>query len=331
MNITRGSLLRFATIVIIAAIAASTPVRAQGSYPERPIRMIVPFAPGGTTDFLARIVQPKLQEALGQPVTIENRAGAAGNVGMELAANAAPDGYTLFMGDVGTISINASIFKDQRVDPMRDLTALSIIADTPSLLVANPNFPPNSMAELVAYLKERPGKVSFASQGSGSLNRLVMEVFAVKADVKINHVPYKGGSGPAAADIMGGHVPFMFATIPSTIGHVRGKRMKALAVTTRERHPAFPDLPTVSEAGFPDLIASSWQGIFVPAATPKPIVDKLHAAIGKVMADEAVKTRIAEGGSIAISSKSVEDAAQFAKRETERWSAVSRAVGATAD
>ncbi len=175
--------------------------------------MIVPFAPGGATDFFARIVQPKMQELLGQPVVVENRAGAAGNVGMELAARAAPDGYVIFMGDVGTIAINAAIFKDMKVVPTRDLAPVSIIADTPSLLVTGPNFRPNTVAELVSYLKERPGRVSFASQGSGSLNRLVMELFAEKAGVKINHVPYKGGSGPAAADIMGGHVPFMFATI----------------------------------------------------------------------------------------------------------------------
>ncbi|MBN8919776.1 MAG: tripartite tricarboxylate transporter substrate binding protein [Rhizobiales bacterium] len=301
------------------------------TYPERPVRMIVPFAPGGTTDFLARIIQPKMQELLGQPVVIENRAGAAGNVGMELASRAAPDGYTLFMGDVGTIAINATIFKDQRVDPIKDFSAISIIADTPSLLVTGPKFPPNSIAELIAYLKERPGQVSFASQGSGSLNRLVMELFAEKAGVKVNHVPYKGGSGPAAADIMGGHIPFMFATIASTITHVRAGRMKTLGVTTKVRHPALPDLPTLAESGFPDLVVSSWQGLFVPAGTPRPVVDRLHDVVAKVMADADVKARIAEGGSLAMSSASPAEAARFAASEATRWSAVAKAVNATAD
>jgi tripartite-type tricarboxylate transporter receptor subunit TctC len=318
-----------AGFVLAAALAPA--VDAQGTYPDRPIRMIVPFAPGGATDFLARIVQPKMQEQLGQPVVVENRTGAAGNVGMEIAAQAAPDGYVIFMGDVGTIAINASIFKDMKVVPTRDLAAISIIADTPSLLVTGPNFPPANVAELVSYLKERPGKVSFASQGSGSLNRLVMELFAEKAGVKINHVPYKGGSGPASADIMGGHIPFMFATISSTIGHVRGNRMKVLGVTTRERHPALPNLPTLAESGFPDLVVSSWQGIFVPAATPRPVVDKLHDVMRKVMADDEVKRRIADGGSLAVASASTDEAKAFVLTEANRWSAVAKAVGATAD
>ena len=198
--------------------------------------------------------------------------------------------------------------------------------------MTGPNFPPgNSVAELVSYLKERPGRVSFASQGSGSLNRLVMELFAEKAAVKINHVPYKGGSGPASADIMGGHIPFMFATISSTIGHVRANRMKALGVTTRARHPALPNLPTLAESGFPDLVVSSWQGIFVPAATPRPIVDKLHAVMVKVMTDDEVKRRIADGGSLAVASPSIDDATKFVLSEANRWSAVAKAVGATAD
>jgi tripartite-type tricarboxylate transporter receptor subunit TctC len=331
---TRHRMLRF----LVGAVAGTALVGslaqtawAQGTYPDRPIRMIVPFAPGGATDFLARIVQPKMQELLGQPVVIENRAGAAGNIGMEIAAQAVPDGYVIFMGDVGTITINASIFKDMKVVPTRDFTPISIIADTPSLLVTAPNFPPNTVSDLVSYLKERPGKVSFASQGSGSLNRLVMELFAEKAGVKINHVPYKGGSGPAAADVMGGHIPFMFATISSTVGHVRGNRMKVLGVTTRERHPALPNVPTLAESGFPDLVVSSWQGIFVPAATPRTIVDKLHGVMVKVMADPEVKSRIADGGSLAIASASTDEAVKFVSAESSRWSAVAKAVGATAD
>lgn len=320
---------------IVAAALLVLPLgvsaNAQSGYPDRPIRMIVPFAPGGATDFLARIVQPKMQELLGQPVVVENRSGAAGNVGMELAAGAVPDGYVIFMGDVGTITINASIFKDMRIEPTRDLTPISIIADTPSLLVTSPGFPPKNIAELVAYLKERPGRISFASQGSGSLNRLVMELFAEKAGVKINHVPYKGGSGPAAADVMGGHIPFMFATISSTLNHVRSNRMKVLGVTTKERHPALADVPTLAESGFADLVVSSWQGIFVPAATPAPVVEKLHGVMLKVMADDEIKRRIADGGSLAIASQSVDDAKKFVAAEAARWSAVAKAVNATAD
>ena len=315
----------------VLALALTASHASSQSYPERPIRMIVPFAPGGATDFFARIVQPKMQELLGQPVVVENRAGAAGNVGMEMAATAPPDGYVIFMGDVGTLSINASIFKEMKIVPTRDLVPVSIIADTPSLLVANPNFPPNTVAELVAYLKERPGKVSFASQGSGSLNRLVMELFAEKSGVKINHVPYKGGSGPASADVMGGHVPFMFATIASTLNHVRGNRMKALGVTTKVRHPLLPNLPTLAESGFPELVVSSWQGIFVPALTPDAVVEKLHDVMRKVMSDDEVKRRVADGGSLAVSSATIAEAKSFVSSEADRWSAVAKAVGATAD
>jgi tripartite-type tricarboxylate transporter receptor subunit TctC len=328
---TAGSWIRRIIIGVVAVAASISTLSAQSSYPDRPVRMIVPFAPGGASDFIARIIQPKMQEQLGQPVVIENRSGAAGNIGMELVAHAAPDGHTLLLGDVGIMSINASIFKDLTVDPPRALTPVSIITDTPSLLVTSPNFPPKSAAELVAYLKERPGKVSFASQGSGSVNRLVMELFADKAGVKINHVPYKGGSGPASADVMGGHIPFMFATISSTIGHVRAKRMKVLGVTTKERHPALPDLPTLAESGFPDLVVSSWQGVFVPAATPKPVVDRLHAVMLTVMNDPDVKARVADGGSLAIASVSTDDAKSFVQGEVARWSRVSKAVGATAD
>jgi tripartite-type tricarboxylate transporter receptor subunit TctC len=329
--ITFRKTFRFLTCVGAAAIAMAVPDARAQTYPDRPIRMIVPFAPGGATDFFARIVQPRMQELLGQPVVVENRAGAAGNVGMELVAASPADGYVIFMGDVGTLSINAAIFKDMRIVPTRDLVPVSIIADTPSLLVANPSFPPATVPELIAYLKERPGKVSFASQGSGSLNRLVMELFAEKAAVKINHVPYKGGSGPAAADVMGGHVPFMFATIVSTLGHVRGNRMKALGVTTKVRHPSLPNLPTLVESGFPELVVSSWQGIFVPAATPRAVVEKLHGVMSRVMADEDVKRRIADGGSLATASATTDEAKAFVLSEASRWSAVARAVNATAD
>ncbi|MBN8919774.1 MAG: tripartite tricarboxylate transporter substrate binding protein, partial [Rhizobiales bacterium] len=216
-----ATLSRRRTLALLAACPALAVAHAAedpAKYPSQTIRFIVPFAPGGTTDFLARIVQPKLQETLGQPVVVENRPGAAGNIGMELAARAAPDGYTILLGDVGSITINAAIFPDMRVRPLRDFTAISVITHTPSLLVTSPKFAPKTLAALVDYVRQRPGQVSFASQGSGSQNRLAMEVFAEKAGLKMVHVPYKGGSGPAANDLMGGHVPMMFAGLPPTIG-----------------------------------------------------------------------------------------------------------------
>lgn len=297
------------------------------NYPSQPIRFVVPFAPGGTTDYVARVVQPKLQALLGQPVVIENRPGAAGNVAMEMVARTAPDGHTIMLGDVGCITINAAVFRDMRVKPMEDFAPVSVITHTPSLLVTGPNFPPRSVAELIAYVKERPGKVSFASQGNGSQNRLAMEVFAEQAGLKMVHVPYKGGSGPAAADIMGGHIPMMFGGLPPTIAHIKAGRMKVLAVATKERHPALPDTPTFVEAGFPEMVMSSWQGIFVPAATPKPVIAKLHAALVTIMADPEVRKRLDEGG-LTPDSPTPEEAAAFIAKEAKLWTGVAKAVGA---
>jgi tripartite-type tricarboxylate transporter receptor subunit TctC len=294
------------------------------------IRFIVPFSPGGTTDYVARTIQPKLQDLLGQPVVIENRPGAAGNVAMEMFAKTPPDGYTILLGDVGSITINAALYTDLKVKPLTDFTAISVITHTPSLLVVGPTFPPKTVKELVDYVKARPGKVSFASQGAGSQNRLAMEVFIEMAGLKMVHVPYKGGSGPAATDIMGGHVPMMFAGLPPILGHVRAGRMRVLGMATRERHPALPDVPTFIEAGYPEMVMSSWQGIFVPTGTPRPIVDKLHAALVTVMADPAVKARLADGG-LTPDSPTPEASMKFIAAEAHRWTTIAKAVGATAD
>lgn len=299
-------------------------------YPSQALRFIVPFAPGGTTDYVARIIQPKLQEFLGKPVVVENRPGAAGNVAMEMVAKTTPDGYTIMLGDVGSVTINAALYPDLKVKPLTDFMPISVITHTPSLLVVGPTFPPKNVQEVVAYVKERPGKVSFASQGAGSQNRLAMEVFAEMAGLKMVHVPYKGGSGPAAADIMGGHVPMMFAGLPPVVNHVKGGRMRVLAMATKERHPALPDVPTFIEAGYPEMVMSSWQGIFVPAATPKPIVDKLHAAVVKVMADPEIKAKLLQGG-LTTDSPTPAESIKFIAAEEKRWTTVAKAVGATAD
>ena len=324
----KSALLSAALVVLgmPGVLAAEDPAK----YPSQPLRFVVPFSPGGTTDYVARVVQPKLQEFLGQPVVVENRPGAAGNVAMELVSKTTPDGYTIMLGDVGSITINAALYTDLKVKPLTDFMPISVISHTPSLLVVGPSFAPKTIKELVAFVKERPNKVSFASQGAGSQNRLAMEVFAEMAGLKMVHVPYKGGSGPAATDIMGGHIPMMFAGLPPVVGHVKAGRLRVLGMATRERHPTLPDVPTFVEAGYPDMVMSSWQGIFVPVATPKPIVDKLHAALVKVMADPAIKARLLEGGLTADSS-TPEESIKFIAAEEKRWTTIARAVGATAD
>jgi tripartite-type tricarboxylate transporter receptor subunit TctC len=309
----------------IAALAQTAP------YPNQPIRIIVPFAPGGASDFVARVIQPKLSALLGQQIYIDNRAGAAGNIGTEVAARAPADGYSLFLGNIGTVGLNPHVFKDLNLKPLDDFAPVSILADTPSLLVANAKFPPNNVKELVAFVKERQGKINFASPGSGSLDRLEMELFRKLAGLEMNHIPYKGGAGPAVQDVVAGHVELMFGTISSTLPHVRSGALKALAVTTPKRIDAMPDLPTIVEQGYPQALASSWQGLLVPAATPKAIIDKLHEAVVKVMQDEEVKKRFAEVGVIATFSKTPQDFKDYIVEDAKKWEAVIKDVNARPD
>jgi tripartite-type tricarboxylate transporter receptor subunit TctC len=298
------------------------------AYPSQPIRMIVPFAPGGASDFAARLIQPGMSAFLGQQIVIENRPGAAGNVGMDVAARAAPDGYTLYLGNVGTVSINPYLYSDLTVKPERDFIPVTIVADTPGLLIANPKFPPNNAKEFVAYVKANQGKVNFASPGSGSLNRLEMELFRMRNGMDMTHIPYKGGAGPAVADIIGGHVEVMFTTISSAINHVKGGRLKALGVTTRERVQALPDVPTMVEQGFPDSISASWQGLLVPKGTPRPIIDKIHAATVHAMSDQTVRQRFLDSGAIPVTSKSPEEFKAYLEADAQKWSKVIKDVGA---
>ena len=301
------------------------------NYPNQPIRMIVPFAPGGASDFVARIIQPKLSALLGQQIYIENKAGAAGNIGMDVAARAPADGYHLFLGNVGTVGINPYIFKDLTLKPLESFTPISILADTPSLLVANPNFPPNNVKELIDYVRARPGKVNYASPGSGSMDRLEMELFRQLAKLDMNHVPYKGGAAPAVNDVIAGHVELMFVTISSSLPHVKAGTLKAFTVSTPQRVEALADVPTIVESGFPQALASSWQGLLVPAGTPQPIVDKIHAAVVQVMQDAEVKKRFADVGVIATYSKSPEDFRTYIVNDAKKWEPVIAAVNARPD
>ena len=318
-----------------AASAAVGPAFAQSgaaNWPAQPIRMIVPFAPGGASDFTARLLQPGLSEFLKQNVVVENRGGAAGNIGMDAAARAAPDGYTIFLGNVGTLAINPSMFKDLTVKPDRDFQPVSLVVTTPGLFIAHPSFPPNNVKEFIDHVKKQPpGSVNFASPGSGSLNRLEMENFASEAGLQMTHIPYKGGAGPAVTDVLAGHVPTMFVTISSAIQHVRAGRLKAYGITTAERSPQLPDVPTRAEQGFNKKGSSSWQGVCVPAKTPRPIVEKLHAALLHATSDETVRKRMAEGGVFPLTSKTPDDFAAFMKDETERWGEVIRRTGAQPD
>jgi tripartite-type tricarboxylate transporter receptor subunit TctC len=316
---------------ILLLLGAATFALDAGNYPSRPIMMIVPFAPGGASDFVARMIQSGVSEILGQQIVVDNRPGASGIVGTATAARAAPDGYTAFLGNVGTISINPSVYANMRIRPDKDLAPVSICADMPSILITRLDFPANTVGELIAYVKARPGKVTFASPGISTLNRLEMEVFQRDAGLDMVHVPYKGGAGPAVADVLGGHVDLMFTTIASAMEYVRGNQVKALAVTARERMTDLPDVPTMAELGWKRLVTSSWQGVLVPAGTPRPIVDKLHAAIVKVLADREVQARMRKAGVIAVASQSPEDFKSYMDGETAKWAKVIQDSGVRAD
>jgi tripartite-type tricarboxylate transporter receptor subunit TctC len=301
-------------------------------YPSRVVTMVVPFAPGGATDFIARIVQPEMSALLGQQVIIENKPGAAGNIALGYVAKAAPDGYTILLGNIGTIAVNPAIFgASMSVNPQTDLAAITRVADTPDILVANPDFPPKSVAEFVAYAKAQPGQVSFASPGSGSANRLEMELFRGLAGLDMVHVPYKSGAGQAVTDVIGGHVPVMFTTLASAIPHVRAGKLRALALTTPQRLPALPDVPTLLELGYKDMVTASWQGLHAPAGTPAPVVRKLYEVTLKALEKPEVRQRLAEGGTEIVTSKSPEEYTEFVVAETKRWAAVVEASGAKAD
>jgi len=308
-----------------------TPVMALAQYPAKPVHMIIPFAPGGASDFVGRIMQPKLAELLGQPIIVENKPGAAGSIGAEVAAKSAPDGYTIFLGNVGSVSINPGVYPKLGINPVKDFIAVTQVVDVPSILIVHPSLPVNNVKELVAYAKANQGKLNFASPGSGSLDRLEMELFRKLNGLDMVHVPYKGGAGPATAGLMGGETNLMFATAASAMPGVKSGRLKPLAVTSAKRIDTLPDVPTVAEAGYPDLKAGSWQGLFVPSGTPREVVERLFAVGTQVVKAPEVIARLKNGGAEAVSSASPAEFQKFVAAETERWAKIAKEAGATPD
>jgi tripartite-type tricarboxylate transporter receptor subunit TctC len=326
----QASRRRLALAGLALAAAAALPLAAQAqAYPNKPVTIVVPFAAGGTTDILARVVAQALNKELGQSVVVDNRAGAGGNIGAAYAAKAPADGYTLFMGTVGTHAINQSLYKKLAFDPIKDFAPLTRVAMVPNLLVANPGKPYKNVKELIAYAKSHPGQVNFGSSGSGSSIHLSGELFNSLAKVDMVHVPYKG-SAPAVTDLIAGQIDIMFDNMPSAIQHVRSGRLRPLAVTTAKRSPELPEVPTIAEAGVPGYEATSWFGMFAPASTPAPVVAKLNAALVKVLADPEVKKKLAEQGAEPYGEKP-EQFAEFIRKETAKWSKVVKDSGASAD
>ena len=326
----RGFAVRMLAVASVAAagFGAAAPAAAQ-NFPTKAITIVVPFSAGGTTDILARIVAQPLGAELGQSVVIDNRAGAGGNIGAAIAAKAPADGHTLFMGTVGTHAINASLYKKLPYDPIKDFAPLSRVASVPNLLVAHPSRPYKTIKELIEYGKAHPGKVNYASAGSGSSIHLSGELFESMAKVGMVHIPYRG-SAPAVNDLLAGQVDIMFDNMPSAIQHVRAGKLRAIAVTTSKRSDQLPQVPTIAESGVPGYEATSWFGLFTNAGTPAPVVAKLNAALAKVLAQPDVKKRIAEQGGM-IQTETPEQFAAFIQAESQKWGKVVRDSGATAD
>lgn len=319
--------MRFLLAVLLLASSL-----ASAQYPNKPIKVIVPFAPGGASDFVGRILQPRMSELLGQQVVIENRPGASGNIGLEAAARSAPDGYTVYLGNSGTVVINISVFPKLPVTPYKDFIAITQVVDVPGVLVGHPSFQANTIKDIIATAKAHPGKINYASPGSGSQNRLEMENFRKAAGgLDMVHVPYKGGAGPAVSALVAGETHIMFVTASSAMPMIKAGRLKVYAITAPKRSPELPNVPTMEEAGFHGFDAGSWQGIFVPAGTPKEVVDKLFPVMHQVMKSPEVIDRLSKGGVDVVTSKSPAEFQAFVTRETERWAKIVKESGATVD
>jgi tripartite-type tricarboxylate transporter receptor subunit TctC len=314
--------------VLIGALASlvcePSPARAQ-SYPSRPIKLVVPFGPGGPTDVSARIVAQVLQSALGQGVVIENRPGAGGAIGTKSVASAEPDGATLLIGTSATLGVVPALMKNPGYDPIRSFAPVAKVADSTLVLVIPASFPANSVAEFVAYAKANPGKLSYASAGVGNQTQLLAELFKSKAGIDVLHVPYKSGAEMVTA-ILGGQVHMAFPDISILVPLIREGKLKALAVTSARRHPQLPDVPTMIESGIPDYVMTFWSGVVAPAGTPAEIVDKLNAAINDGLKSAAVRESLAKVGSEA-SPGSPKDFADFIVAETAKWRGVAQMAG----
>ena len=302
-----------------------------GAYPSRPIRMIVPFAPGGASDFVARIITPKMGEILGQQIVADNRAGASGNIGVEIAARAPADGYTVLLGNVGTMAVNPAIYPKFPVSPTRDFIGLSLLVDVPGAFAVHPSVPAKNVAEFVQFAKSKPGQLNYGSSGAGSAQRLAFEFLMNKTGIKLAHIPYKGGAGAATTAVLAGEVSATMVTVASFIPHHKSGKARVIAVMAPQRVSALPEVQTMIEAGLPELTLGSWQGMFVPKGTPRPIVTRLYDALMKTMADPEVVKRLQAGGAEIVTNKSPEEFAGFMKTQNAFWAKIVKEVGAVAE
>jgi tripartite-type tricarboxylate transporter receptor subunit TctC len=328
--ISEQNVLKRLSIFILVTLALLAPAQAQqsGAYPNRPVTILVAFTPGGPSDVLARIIGKRLNEILRQPFIIENRPGAGGNIAAEQVARAAPDGYTLLMGNNSILATNAALYKKLNYSP-EDFIPISLIGTQANILVVNPNVPANSMAELIALAKASPGAINFASSGHGAAAHLAGELFRTEAKINIVHVAYKGAA-PALQDVIAGHVQMMFATAASVVGLIRNQKVRALAVTTPKRTALLPDLPTVDELGLKGFDATTWHGLVAPAGTPKEVIDTLSFALTTALKDPATQKALFDLG-VDVVGNSPKEFEAYIKSEIPKWTAVVKASGANVD
>jgi tripartite-type tricarboxylate transporter receptor subunit TctC len=313
---------RTAGLLIVAALAASTVAHAAEKFPQRPVRLIVPYAPGGATDITARILQNAISELWGQPVIVDNRAGASGNIALELAAKSPADGYTLQVGNVSTNAINETTFASLKIKPSRDLVGVTNLIQLPHLWVASTAVPASNLKEFVDYAKKSGGKLNFGSAGVGSYPHLDAVKFLRHAGVEMTHVPYKGGAGQMIPAIMGNEIQFMFINLASSLPNIKAGRIKPLATTWPTRRPELPNVQTVAEAGFPGYGTNAWNGLFAPAGIPKPLLRQIHADVVKVMESPATKDALSKVFMTSVVNKSPEEFQQFVTKEIKTWGKV---------
>jgi len=320
--------LRPAVVLVAAIVGAGTPAVAE-DYPERAITMVVPFAPGGSTTIVARIIADRMSEALGQQIIVDNRPGAGGTVATRAVAKSAPDGYTIELGYTGTLAIGPSLYSNVGYDPRADLAPIGRIGTAPNTLVVHPSFPARSVAELIAYAKANPGKVNYGSAGIGTVSHVCGEYFASATGITLTHIPYKG-TGPVMTDLLGGHIPVAFAPIPATHENAKNGSLRMLAVTSVARSTLLPDVPTIAESGVPGFEAVLRYGLVAPAGTPRPIIERLNKVLNAVLAGKQIRKRLAIEGAEPLGG-TPEDYGADIDHEERQWSKVVKATGAKAE
>ncbi|MBN9461676.1 MAG: tripartite tricarboxylate transporter substrate binding protein [Burkholderiales bacterium] len=316
-------------LTAVAAIACASFAHAQAAYPARPVRIVVPFPPGGATDIVAREIAERLTKAMGQPFVVENRAGASGNIGVELVARSAPDGYTLVVGAPQTLTINPQLFRNLPFDPQRDLAPIVVIASVPNVLLVTNRLPVKTPQELIALARAQPGKLNYGSSSIGGTPHLSAELFKSMTNSYIVHIPYRGSS-PALQDLIGGQIEMMFDNLPAALPHIRSGKVRALAVTTLERTASAPELPTLDESGVKGFDSQGWFALLAPAGTPQPVLERINAEVNRILATQEFRERLQRVGADPVGG-SIADFRQRLRNETERWGKVIRFANITAE